>query len=147
MHVLWGWLQVGAVLRLASDNTPAWARYHPHVVTAGRFRKNSLYVATAALQIGNEITTLPGGGAFDRFDARLQLTKPGANRSVWILPSAFAPAAALPPLGYHHEPSRWTQHADHVELQTVGRGQEFVLDLDRYPAVLQWIGELFSSTG
>ena len=29
LHVLWGWLQVGTVLRLPTATAPSWAQYHP----------------------------------------------------------------------------------------------------------------------
>jgi hypothetical protein len=67
------------------------------------------------------------------------LTKSGQRlRSLWRLPAGFFPREGLTPLSYHEAPNRWTLEADGVELRTVGRGQEFVLDLAAYPEVARW---------
>ena len=48
------------------------------------------------------------------------------------------------PLSYHGRPNRWQLMDDSVQLQTVGRGQEFVLDTDHYPEALTWLRTLFT---
>ena len=142
LHVLWGWLQVDCILKFPAESVPSWAQYHPHAMhatSAAYCTKNTLYVATRGLRIGSDSLPLPGGGVFRRYDPRLQLTKSGRNRSVWCLPTWFAPSPGRRALGYHDDSARWSVVGDQVELQTVARGQEFVLDAIEYPESLHWV--------
>lgn len=127
LHVLFGWLRVGQVLRLGPDPIPGWLRDHPHAVR-DCWPLNTVYVASGSQD---------GGGVFSKFDTRLVLTEPGKFRSLWRLPSDFMPRSR-PALTYHRSPSRWTETEGACRLQTVAKGQEFVLDLNEYPGVRRW---------
>jgi len=48
-------------------------------------------------------------------------------------------------LTYHANPRRWRTEAGGVVLQAVARGQEFVLDCDVYPGVLDWLRGVFEA--
>lgn len=42
-------------------------------------------------------------------------------------------------LGYHgKDMTRWQRDGDWVQLRSVARGQEFILDADKYPAAIEW---------
>ena len=89
-----------------------------------------------------------GWGVFPRFDRRLVLTDPhGAGISNWRLPRWFYPEGNKLPLTYHPDRKRWQRDADHAYLRSVGRGQEFVLDLAYYPEATEWLADLVSSLG
>ncbi len=139
LHVLWGWMQIEAMYEIATSAVPSWASYHPHVASPQNRTNNTLYVSRERLSFDGAV---PGAGIFPRFDQRLLLTKLGASRSVWTLPSWFHPDRNRPPLGFHSDPTRWTRAGDRVELQTVGRGQEFVLDMALYPEADAWFSQL-----
>jgi hypothetical protein len=126
LHVLFGWLRVGQILRIGPDAIPDWLRDHPHA-RRDCWPCNTIYVAKGS----------DGGGVFRAFDSRLTLTEPGMSRSVWQLPSDFIPGPR-PALTYHGSLSRWTAIEDRCRLQSVAKGQEFVLDLTQYPGVHQW---------
>ena len=145
VHVLWGWMQIDHVLDVATRaaKVPRWARYHPHVAGDEPMTKNTLYVARERLSLDGVDVGLPGAGVFARFDDRLVLTRPGASRSRWSLPSWFAPRGR-PPLGAHGDPTRWRLARDRVHLQSVARGQEFTLDLAHYPEATTWLGQTFA---
>lgn len=135
LHVLWGWLQIGAVMDPA--DAPGWAASHPHVAHRAR-RHNTLYLARPTLTLA---AGMPGAGTFARFADALVLTRPGSpRRSLWSLPACFDRA-----LGYHAAASRWRRRGDRVELQSVARGQEFVLDLAARPAAADWLADLFAT--
>lgn len=138
LHVLFGWLQVGRVLSIPEDPAPPWAADHPHVVNPDRAR-NTIYIAADRLALGSGVTELPGSGVFERYDDRLRLTAPGENRSLWQVPAWLVPRDGRPPLGYHDRPDRWRSEGERQLLQTVARGQEFVLDMDHYPEAVEWI--------
>ena len=147
-HVLFGWLQVGVRLPVAErERLPAWALGHPHCA-AGPFAANdSLYVASERLALPGLARELPGGGLFRRYRPGLCLTAPGHSRSVWALPRWFHPEGRASALTYHGRPERWTLQGEQVLLQTVGRGQEFVLDCGDYPEAVAWVAGLLQATG
>jgi hypothetical protein len=124
-HVLFGWLRVGQVLQVGRDALPEWLQDHPHV--GQTWPHNTIYVATYPKE----------GGVFATFNETLVLTETGMPRSVWKLPTDFMPRSRQA-LTYHKAPGRWTEAVGGCRLQTVSKGQEFVLDLAEYPEVLRW---------
>lgn len=148
-HMIFGWLEVGEVLRVGRDSASFLARYpflagHPHLEPRWDDR-NTVYLASHRLCFGDAAGLLPGGGLFPRFDPRLVLTAPGQRcRSLWRLPGAFHPDGRRP-LSYHGDPGRWQKNGVETLLRAVPRGQEFVLDLADYPELRPWIGELLAA--
>lgn len=141
-HILWGWLQVGEVLPVDDHRGRlAWAGDHPHLSIVGD-PSNTMYVSAGRLSLpGAE--HLPGAGVFGRFSPGMQLTAPGsAGPSIWILPAWFNPEGRRTALSYHSKPSAWSPDPAGVRLQTVGRGQEFVLDAVDYPEAESWISNV-----
>ena len=143
LHVIFGWLQAGVVVdspeEFAAEHT--WARGHPHVeATLGD--PNGLFVAASRLQVAEGID-LPGAGTFPRYASSLQLTKPGATRRHWSLPRWFLRESPLERLSYHRTPQPWREAGDQVELASVGRGQEFVMELPEAPDPRRWLADLF----
>jgi Nucleotide modification associated domain 3 len=142
LHVIFGWMQVGRVVPV-TDGVAAelpWARGHPHLAAPDRFKNNTLYFASDRLtSIGVEAA---GGGIFDRLRPELILTAAASNCSVWTLPRWFNPNGR-PALSYHSKTARWTDCDTWARLQSVGRGQEFVLDVDQYPEAREWLRSIF----
>jgi hypothetical protein len=128
---------------------PEWAFDHPHVRDASYYcseaNNNTLYVASKYLRLPVYRRPIAGGGIFPRFSERLQLTAPGCQRSIWRFPDCFYPAKGMPPLSYHADLGRWRKDKKGVLLRTVGRGQEFVLDCEFYPGVLNWLKEILNA--
>jgi hypothetical protein len=62
--------------------------------------------------------------------------------SIWRLPQWFNPRGRAP-LTYHGKPTRWTDCSTSTRLQSVGRGQEFVLDVEQYPEARGWVRSIF----
>ena len=130
-HVIFGSLRVGEVLRVGTHRIPSWLGDHPHAANDA-LPHNTIYAAADPRD----------GGVFQRFHPSLELTCPtSTRRSVWRLPGDFLPRSR-PPLTYHGAPSRWTADGDFCRLQSVAKGQEFVLDLDQYPGVREWADAL-----
>ncbi|MGA7873385.1 MAG: hypothetical protein WCA22_21055 [Candidatus Binatus sp.] len=144
LHVIFGWLQVGRVAQ-ATNGLAAeipWADRHPHLVAPDRYTNNTLYFACDRLSsIGMDAS---GAGTFDRLRPALILsqTDPYMGCSKWRLPRWFDPAGRSP-LSYHGNPGRWTNCKTSMRLQSVGRGQEFVLDADQYPEARGWLRSIF----
>jgi hypothetical protein len=142
LHVIFGWLQVGRVAP-ASGGLAAeipWADGHPHLAVPDRYKNNTLYFASDRLSsVGLDAS---GAGTFDRIRPELILTETGSNCSVWRLPPWFEPRGRAP-LSYHGNPTRWTDCETSMRLRSVGRGQEFVLDVDQYPEARVWLRSIF----
>jgi hypothetical protein len=146
LHVIFGWLQIERRLDASDlDALPAWAMDHPHSGSLYFEPPNSLYLATDRLCLPGSPPGLPGAGLFRRFLPCLQLTARGMSRSVWALPAWLYPGEGRPGLSYHRDLSRWQREGERVLLNTVGRGQEFVLDSDCYPEGGGWLAGIFSA--
>jgi Nucleotide modification associated domain 3 len=158
-HVIWGWLKVEKKYRLP-DNTqrrvipvaPDWAMYHPHVEFWKNEKKpNAIYVAADRL---TPTSDTPGWGVFPKYREELRLScqsPANAKRlvSLWQLPLWMYPwkegGGERTALSHHGDKKRWTCLDGHVTLQSVGRGQEFVLDSEQYPEAQQWAEHLIES--
>jgi Nucleotide modification associated domain 3 len=142
LHVIFGWLEVGKVIR-ASSGVGAeipWAAGHPHLGAPDRYKNNTLYLASDRVSsIGLKTR---GAGTFDRIRPQLILTERDSNCSVWRLPRWFEPGGRTP-LSYHGKSARWTDCGTSMRLQSVGRGQEFVLDVEQYPEARRWLRSIF----
>jgi len=144
IHVIFGWLQVGRVARASNDLAAEvpWANGHPHLAAPERYTNNTLYFA------GDDLSSLgidaSGAGTFDLLRPKLILSQadPYIGCSVWRLPQWFNPRARTP-LTYHGRPARWTDCSTSTRLQSVGRGQEFVLDVEQYPEARGWVRAIF----
>lgn len=140
LHVLFGWLEVGEVVRITEGWTamPPWAASHPHF-HGHSARNNTLYVSRSVADEGL------GAGTFERYHPALQLSAEGHRRSRWQLPAWFHPVGRESALSFHANSSRWKRAETSVLLDTVGRGQEFVLDGDHYPEAEPWARALIAT--
>jgi hypothetical protein len=144
LHAIFGWLQVGRVVR-ATNGLAAeipWARGHPHLAAPERYKNNTLYFASERLS--SVRIDASGAGTFDRLAPGLILsqTDPYLQCSQWRLPRWFHPDGR-PPLSYHSKAERWTNCATSVRVQSAYPGQEFVLDVDQYPKARAWVRSIF----
>jgi hypothetical protein len=139
IHMLFGWLEVGAIWRLWKDacRIPAWASEHPHIGADYANARNTIYVAA-------ETDATYNAGAFHGYSDQLVLTRSGQSRSRWRLPKCFAPCEGKSVLSYHGDPRRWTCGENYADLQSVALGQEFVLDSDDYPEAIEWVKGLIA---
>jgi len=136
-HLIWGWLQIDKILKvddIAQDQLN-WARYHPHF-NRSENKSNTIYISSGNLNLpgGTALGTISGAGTFNHFSDCRQLTHPEASSPThWQLPAWFFPENGRFPLTYHRDINRWELTEDAVLLNSVNRGQEFVLHLDYYP--------------
>jgi hypothetical protein len=144
-HVIWGWLQIEDIIKIDTCDRKKlkWALYHPHFHRE-EDHTNTLYVASKYLSINRLRHKIPGAGVFKYFHQRLQLTQnKSKNVSSWQLPGWFYPDNGKPPLTYHLDKKRWTKMGNDVILNTVGKGQEFVLDCSFYEQSEKWLKQYF----
>lgn len=147
-HVIWGWLQIDIIVAVdsCSKNEYPWALYHPHFYR-GIDRTNTIYFSKKQLSIpGVSAEKIKGAGVFEHFSKGLQLSMTDSeNASVWELPGWFYPRNDRPPLTYHGDQKRWKPNNDKATLNSVPRGQEFVLDCHYYPEANDWIAGLLTN--
>jgi hypothetical protein len=153
LHVIFGWLQVEEAIPIDAESAlkPAqhWLADHPHIRHANAMQfQNTIYVASDHLVVNGRDMGVPGGGVFGRFSNMRQLTAPGAQRRTdWRLPQWFHPDHGHT-LSYHrNNPHRWRHDQDRsfTRLQSVAKGQEFVIDLSglRKGEAMNWLRALF----
>lgn len=139
MHSLFGWLQIKEVLDPCAPDCAArapWLADHPHVVFADTIGKsNTIYLGAKTLHGGRS----PGAGVFSHWTERLQLTAQGHSRSVWRVPDWMDPSTSGLKLTYHTDSGRWFRKNGALHLQTVGKGQEFVIDTGASAAARDWL--------
>lgn len=162
VHALFGWLQTAEKVllrneedrRILGEKYP-WIESHPHVACDyyDAHGPNAVYIApkpgtsTDRLVLCGHETELPAAGMFAKFEPAIHtLTKAGATKSVWRVPT-WLYRDGQPRLGMHTKQDRWTAiegDPGHMRLQTVGIGQEFVLDTDDYDqgTITCWIREI-----
>ncbi len=132
-HVIFGYLQVGEIVH--DESGFPWLAEHPHVLDKDRVNDatNAIYIARNKLSWCDK----PGFGAF-RFNDSLVLTKPDQQnhkKSRWQLPHEFRNLNIS-----YHTTNSWKEDY----FQSVGRGQEFVIQEDR--ALTKWVQKLFRNS-
>jgi hypothetical protein len=145
-HVLWGWLQIDDVLSVDACDQPKykWAEYHPHFQRS-RDPSNTVYIARKKLAIPGVTKGIAGAGVFSKFSKQLQLTAATAETPcLWELPQWFFPRDGKCPLTYHSNMMRWHKKRTTVQLDTVSRGQEFVLNTREYPEAIEWLHDILA---
>ena len=142
IHSLFGWLQVAEVVDLglmSIASMPLWMHDHPHLAYANQMGTgNTLYIGVDRLFDGQH----SGAGCFARWMPKLQLTAPGQSRSVWRLPAWMNPNIGKAPLSYHANPNRWRLDGDSTLLESVAKGQEFVIDIGESTPARSWLSHL-----
>jgi hypothetical protein len=144
LHILYGWLQVGAVLTFPERHFAKipWAEYHPHFY--GAF--GTVYLASDHLCTRGRSYDLPAAGVFRRYSDSLRLTSPNSNgRGIWQLPKWFYPRNNESPLSYHPNITAFEKHRDYTILHSAARGQEFILDTTEYPEAIKWARRLITT--
>jgi Nucleotide modification associated domain 3 len=137
MHVIFGWLQVGAIVSCDDSRLSriSWARYHPHF----RDQYGTAYIARRNLELGEHRSGVPGAGYFTRYHECLRLSKPGQpNRRVWQLPRWFYPRERCFPITYHPDKASFHRHREYCYVESAARGQEFVLNTAEYREAISW---------
>jgi hypothetical protein len=139
LHMFYGWLEVGDIWKVNEDRSriPVWAAEHPHVTAKNYSPNNTIYVSAGTDSTFN-------AGTFRTLADQLVLTEPSQSRSRWRLPKWLHPAKRTSRLSCHDKLSRWRSDEDYTYLQSVGRGQEFVLDTVDYPEAVKWAKALIT---
>lgn len=128
-HAIFGYLEIGEVIRSKTDSIPDWLTDHPHALATRMMSStNTIFVASDRLTY---FPNLQGAGIF-KFNPSLVLSQPGPQRSRWALdPSIFRGI----PISYHTD-AAWRDGY----FQSYPRGQEYVVE--GTGPVIQWAHRL-----
>lgn len=146
LHVIFGYLQIGDIIHLGSKPNEEeilsqypWLNGHPHLY-GNRDENNTIYIASEKLTLNGLETNLPGGHSFNKFHEQLCLTAPQqSSRSLWKVPLWLNPKNQEPSLSYHKDFKRWSYDQEgNCFLQSVAKGQEFVIELDDLTEFQDW---------
>lgn len=130
-HVIFGYLQIGAILPIRSMTKrdvriKKWMEYHPHIgknrrfIGSEDFPNNTLYVARKELSFARK----PGYGMFrytSENSRHITLTKKRCTRSKWNLPPIFKHPKRVK---ISWNPKGWKK--DYFQSSDIG--QEFVIE-------------------
>ena len=147
-HVIWGWLQIGEILKVDNlgESSLKWARYHPHFAYKSD-SANTLYLASNVLSIRGQSTKINGAGVFPHIRKDLLLTKPGSTKQTsWQLPHWFFPSDGISKLSFNPNVNRWSLAGNFCYLESASRGQEFVIDATGLEQAEEWILALLGET-
>lgn len=123
-HRFFGWQYIEEVAFPGNgDDPPGFAPHHPHFWGALATRRHN------AVYIG------PGGTARNADDT-LRLTVRGGPLSLWQIPRWLSQHRGL---SYHGDPARWLAGD---RLQSVARGQEFVVNIKDLPEARRWADDM-----
>jgi len=142
-HIIWGYLQVDEVQKIAPQKSyEEWKENHPHYCYRNR-EQNTGYIANKDLSFS---PNLPGYGVFHYKDSLVLTCPEQKKRSVWKLPRFFHPSYGTK-VSYHgkcfdksNKPI-WELFDTHCLLNSVGRGQEFVIEGN--DEIGKWVKQLF----
>jgi len=143
IHILFGYFSIGDIVDLCKPipSEYNWIKYHPHLQSMKT--PNNIFIASKTVTING--TQFDGAKVFDKYSDKLRLSVYDKTKRMWKLPKWFYPFnQGRPPLTYHLNQARWWLHDDYTELQSVDKGQEFVLDAFFYPEWKRWVTELLS---
>jgi Nucleotide modification associated domain 3 len=165
-HILFGWLQVGEFINPVDPvkviAAKPWLYRHPHLSPKyyTRQQKNLLFIAAdkldlQAADVSGLAASVDGAGLFSGLQSKsgsnyvltdANQNSSGWKHSLWRLPGWCVDPATPPGLSYHAR--GWHANGSDWLLQTVGKGQEFVLDIDplsskQRQAIGDWLKGLF----
>lgn len=124
-HRIFGYMRVEQMLDVAAgDAPPDFAPHHPHFLNPG-WRNNIVFVGD--------------GGRARHASPDLRLSVPDGPVSLWQVPDWLHRRREL---SFHGDARRWLPGN---RLQSVGRGQEFVVDIGADMAAQNWLRHIIKS--
>lgn len=130
-HIIWGYLEIGQKISINNlSNYPAAYLSHPHFKNKNR-QNNTAYIASNYLTSN---TNLKGSGLL-KYSENIILSEDNKKRSKWSLPLFMHPIYGTT-MTYHENIDRWNVNKNSCSLESVGRGQEFILDGN--PCIEKW---------
>lgn len=146
-HHLFGWLQIEKII----SGDKAIRKYleinniqHPHGYgDLNTYEKNNtIYIGKRNLTIKNTQLLNKGYGLFKETHADLILTREGASKGSWKLPKKYF----LNSEDIFLNRLSWLNQ-EKCFVNNFGRGQEYILDAESYPRIIDWAHYLIDTHG
>ena len=102
------------------------------------YSNNTIYVGRKYLTIRDKKTGLKGFGLFKKSAEDLTLTSPDHTRSMWKLPKGYFKDSIDNKKRLFLNRLEWTDKEHFLVNTNKGPGQEFILDSETNPAIIDW---------
>jgi len=146
LHHIFGWLQIEKVIE-GSENIKYFLKQvnaeHPHGYgDASRYTNNTLYIGKRNLDIQNKTTSTKGYGLFKHTHKDLILTESKKTRSRWKLPGEYFSNSK----NLFLNRLKWEEKRN-CKIFYKGFGQEFILNAEENPKIIDWAYSLIEKHG
>ena len=147
LHHLFGWLQIDKIIE-GSNNIKKYLKkaeiIHPHgfVESVVKNKINAIYVGKKNLNYSNNVLSSKGFGLFNETHQELILTEKNSTRSKWRFPEKYFSKTQ----DLFINRLKWKDKKNCL-VDYVGYGQEFILDVEKNPKVVDWAIELINKHG
>ena len=111
------------------------------------YSNNTIYVGSKDLAIADKRTNLKGFGLFKNSAEDLILTSPDHTRSMWKLPEEYFKDSIINKNRLFLNRLEWTNKENFLVNTNKGPGQEFILDSETNPAIIDWAINLIKQYG
>ena len=146
LHHLFGWLQIDKII----ENQKEIIEYlknidtkHPHGYgDISRFTNNTIYIAKKKMVIPNKKLSLKGFGLFKNTHSELILTEQRSSRSRWKLPDKYFSDTK----NLFLNRLKWKDEKNCL-VDCIGQGQEYILNAEENPKIIDWVIELIRDHG
>ena len=147
LHHLFGWLQIDRIV----SGDKAIRKYlklknieHPHGYgDLNTYKKNNtIYIGKKNLTINNQTLINKGFGLFKKTNPDLILTRDGESKGSWKLPQKYFSNSETVFLNRLN----WLD-SENCFANNYQRGQEYILDAEKYPRIIDWAHELIHKHG
>ena len=146
LHHLFGWLQIekiikgnSEILKFLSENELS----HPHgTKDITQFKNNTIYIASKNLTFSDSVRDIKGHGVFKKTAENLILTETGKTRSRWRLPKKYFTNTK----NLFRNRLKWKDE-EKCLVDCSGIGQEFILNAQDNPSVVEWASYLINTYG
>ena len=146
LHHLFGWLQIEKIIESQKEIIEYLKNIkikHPHGSEGIlKLPNNTIYIARKNLVIDKNLLPLKGFGLFKKMHPDLILTQENCSRSKWKLPKKY----------FAHTKNiflnrlKWKDEKN-CTLNCVGQGQEYILNAEDNPKIIEWVLQLIKNHG
>ena len=151
LHHLFGWLQIDKIITgdgAIRDYLEINNIQHPHGYgDLNTYEKNNtIYIGKRNLTIKNTQIPNKGYGLFKKTHTDLILTREGETKARWQLPIKYFSKSKKDIFLNRLNKKGWLNEEKYF-VNNFGRGQEYILDAEKYPRIIDWAHYLISNHG
>ena len=116
---------------------------HPHGYgDTSRYTNNAIYIAKKNLTLNQKSFPISGHGLFKNTHKDLILTEKGSSRSRWELPKMYF----LESNNIFLNRLSWKDESN-CRVDCIGQGQEYILNAEYNPKIVEWAVNLIKNHG